>query len=103
MGKLPETNFLHLVQRSSSPWPTFSDPRHHLLVPILAHAGSITLTSHTFLDLTAKKEQIMNSVRQELALANAQELMNVRYPTPHLLLSTTHPLLSFRKQMTAAS
>ncbi|KAF8072105.1 Tim10/DDP family zinc finger-domain-containing protein [Lyophyllum atratum] len=27
-------------------------------------------------DLSAKKEAIMNSVRQEIALANAQELMN---------------------------
>lgn len=29
-------------------------------------------------DMTARKEAVMNNVRQELALANAQELMNVR-------------------------
>lgn len=37
-------------------------------------------------EMTARKDAMMNSVRQEIALANAQELMNVRgsFPSCHV-------------------
>jgi hypothetical protein len=40
--------------------------------------SNIELTFGVNADLNARKEAVMASVRNELALANAQELMNVR-------------------------
>ena len=69
------------------------------------------------LDLNARKEAVMASVRNELALANAQELMNVRCFASFFLLvfqfkkkTRSHdcgvpPLLypSLRKRTTSAT
>jgi len=41
-------------------------------------------------DLNARKEAVMTSVRNELALANAQELINVRDPILSLCLPSFH-------------
>ncbi|KAF9466451.1 Tim10/DDP family zinc finger-domain-containing protein [Collybia nuda] len=40
-------------------------------------------TSTSPADMAAKKEQIMSSVKNEIALANAQELMNVCHRMAH--------------------
>lgn len=53
-------------------------------------------------DMAARKEAVMQSVRSEIALANAQELMNVSLMFPscaHVLLNCTYR----RKRMKSAS
>ena len=53
------------------PPPTFGVCGGVYLPISIAHVATV--------DLNARKEAVMASVRNELALANAQELMNVRY------------------------
>lgn len=59
-----------VVVPATSPTPTFGVCGVSLPIPLLTWRPA---------DLNARKEAVMASVRNELALANAQELMNVRY------------------------
>ncbi|KAG5730052.1 hypothetical protein E4T56_gene5850 [Termitomyces sp. T112] len=45
----------------------------------MSFLSSTPSTSSSSTDVTARKEAIMTQVRTEIALANAQELINVRH------------------------
>jgi hypothetical protein len=77
------------------PTPRLSSARCLQPLPAVARLTATIVIpdySHGDADLNARKEAVMASVRNELALANAQELMNVRSQLgvfPFLIVSQT--------------
>lgn len=52
--------------------------QYHLTGYPVRRVANIQLKNFGYEDMQARKEAIMNQVRNELALSNAQELINVR-------------------------